>query len=585
MSTNTELARRFDRMAALLELLGENRFRAIAYHKASRALSEQTRDVCELADDIAKLTALEGIGKGLAEKIIEYCQTGHITELDELLDKVPPGVLTLLEIPGLGPKSVANLWKKANVTSLEDLKKKLETDELQDLPRLGKKTLENLARSIAFAESAGERVLIHKAMAVAEAVVAELSELPNVTRCDYAGSLRRGSETIGDVDILAACADPKKQAAAISLAFQKMANVNDVLLAGEKKTSVRTIDNLQIDLRIVDEQRYGAALLYFTGSKAHNVALRERAIRAHYKLNEYGLFKSAEPDTEPPAPEAEPVAAGTEAAIYRKLKLAYIAPELREDRGEIDAAAHNKLPKLLELGDIRCELHAHTTASDGHWSIEELAIAARDRGFHTIAVTDHSQSSAIANGLTVPRLLQHIKAIREAAKHVDNITILAGSEVDILADGRLDYPDDVLAQLDIVVASPHASLKQEPAKATARLLRAIENPYVHILGHPTGRLVNRREGLKPDMHRIIEAAAETGTALEINANPHRLDLRDTHAHAAIQAGCKLAINTDAHGPPDMDHLRYGVLTARRAWATKADVINTFTPAALKKWLK
>lgn len=583
MSINAQLGQMFDLMSNVLQLLDANRFKVTAYQRASRALGDLSADVSTIAaEGVKALTELDGIGKGLAEKIVEFIETGSVSEIDAALGEVPPGVIDMLDIPGLGPKKVKLLWDSAGLESIAELKTALEGDALADLPGMGAKTLDNLRKSIAFAESSGGRVRIAEAMNVAKYVVEAMAQLPGAKRVDYAGSLRRGNETIGDVDIIVACKNPEKDAEAIGEHFRGLDCVAEVLAAGATKSSVRTEDGLQIDLRVIDEARYGAALMYFTGSKEHNVKLRERAIKQKLTLNEYGLWKQGDDTTDA---AGKPVAAETEADIYKKLGLTWIAPPLREDRGEIDLAADDALPSLIELADIKAELHAHTTASDGHWSIVELAEAVRDRGMHTIAVTDHSRSSAIANGLDEKRLVQHIEAIHEANAQVEGITILAGSEVDILADGSLDYDDDLLAQLDIVVASPHASLGQDPKKATARLLRAIENPYVHILGHPTGRIINRREGLSPDMPTLFAAAAECDVAMEINANHYRLDLRDTHARAAIEAGCKLAIDTDAHGPNDLDELQYGVLTAQRAGATKANVINCMTATKLHKWLK
>jgi len=372
-------------------------------------------------------------------------------------------------------------------------------------------------------------------------------------------------------------ADPS-DAAAISDFFIKLEPVETVLAHGPTKSAIRTAEGVQVDLRIVAPESYGAALMYFTGSKGHNVALRQRAIDRGLKLSEYGLFREGKGQTL--------VAGATEQQVYRALGLDWIAPELREDRNEIELAAEHKLPRLLELADIHAELHAHTTASDGRWSIRELAGVALAHGYHTVAVTDHSVSQPIANGLTPERLEAHIRAVRDVALEMeDRIAVLAGSEVDILADGTLDYPNSLLRELDIVVASPHSALGQDPAKATARLLKAIHNPYVTILGHPTGRLVGKRAGLAPDMRQVVAAAKERGIALEINANAYRLDLRDTHARLAVEAGVKLTIDTDAHAPGDLDHLRYGVLTARRAGAAAGDVVNTLSRAALAQWIK
>jgi DNA polymerase (family 10) len=577
MSINAELAGKFDAMATALELLGENRFRALAYQKAARVLGEMTVDVGELAKEPAKLLEIEGVGRDLAGQIVEYVNTGGIQKLDDLLAQIPEGVLTLVRVPGIGPKTAAMLWKSGKVESVDDLKRCLASGELEGLPRMGAKTIEKIRKAVEFAEAGGGRQRIGEAMAVAEAVMGMMRGQAGVKRMEYAGSLRRGAETVGDIDLVVGCDDPEREAGAIVERFTHLPLVAEVLAAGMSKSSIRTAGGVQVDLRVVRDDRFGAALMYFTGSKAHNVALRQRAMDMGMKLNEYGLWREGE--------ESEPIAAGTEEAIYGAMKLPLIEPELREDHGELAAALDHRLPVLIKLSDIRAELHSHTTASDGVWSIEELARFAQSRGMETIAVTDHSVSQYQARGLDADRLIAHIAAIHAARKAVKGVTILAGSEVDILPDGSLDYPDELLAELDIVVASPHAALTQDPATATRRLLRAIEHPYVNIIGHPTGRLVLRRPGLAPDIPALCRAAAQTGTALEINANFHRLDLRDSHARTAIEAGVKLAIDTDAHGPTDMDHLIFGIATARRAWATAADVINCLTTAEIRAFVK
>ena len=574
-SANAQLADMFARMADVLELSEGDRFRINAFRKVARVLGELSEDVGDIGPDVKKLCELEGIGKGSAQRIAEFLKTGKMKDHDELVATVPTGLLELLEIPGLGPKTIALMWKQAGIESKADLIKKLATDELADLPRRGEKKIEALRKSIAFADAAGGRVRIGQAMPLARWFVEQLSRRKEVKQCAFAGSLRRGRETIGDIDLIAAVAP--KDAGRIADFFTRLDPVADVLAKGETKTSVRTKTNLQVDLRYVPPASFGAALLYFTGSKEHNIRLRERALKRGMTLNEYALTRLDDESV---------VASKTEEEIYKALELDWIPPTLREDRGEIALAEKHKLPRLVDLKDIKAELHAHTTASDGVWTIEQFAEAAAARGFHTIAITDHSRSQFQARGLDEQRLEVHIKAIRKAAAALkDTIAILAGSEVDILTDGRLDYPDSLLAELDVVVASPHAALSQEPAKATARLLKAIENPYVTILGHATGRLVNRREGLNPDMKKLIGAAKQRSIAMEINANHHRLDLRDTHARLAVEAGVKLAINTDAHGPADLDELPYGVLTAQRAGVGKDDVINCMSKTALAKWIK
>jgi len=575
-STNATLAAIFQQMADVNQIVDGNRFKTNAYQKAARVMKELTRDVSAVPP--AELTSIEGVGKGLAEKIAEFVETGKIDEHREMLEDIPAGLLDLLEIPGLGPKGIAQLWREAGVESIVDLEAGIADGSLAELKGMGKKKLENLSKGIAFLAKQGGRTHLGRALPLAKAVIETLSQLPGVEKIEYAGSLRRGKETIGDIDVLVGA---KSQATpAIMDAFVALPFVDEVLGHGDTKSSVRTSDDtgaIQIDLRVVEPKYYGAALMYFTGSKEHNVKLRERALSMGYTLNEYALADKED--------KAKHIETETEEAIYKALNLAWIAPELREDRGEIALSDKGALPELLELKDIKADLHTHTTASDGVWSIEENARAMAERGHHTVAITDHSKSQYQANGLDNDRLVQHIEAVREVAKKLEGtITVLAGSEVDILADGTLDYPDELLAALDVVVASPHAALSQEPKKATARLLKAIENPYVTIMGHPTGRLVLKREGMSPDIDELVKHAADRGVAMEINANHWRLDLRDTHARAAIAAGCKLAINTDAHGQGDLHQLPYGVLTARRAGATKADVVNCMTAAGLKEWI-
>jgi len=570
--TNRQLAAIFAQMADVTEILGGDRFRVNAFARAARTIDALTDDLASIGPDVKALASIDGIGKGTAGRIAQFIELGRIEDHQQLLAQLPAGLIDLLGVSGLGPKTIALLWKQGRVESLADLKTKLQGDELAALPGLGKKKLDNLRKSIAFAESAGDRVRLGKAMPLAIGLMQQMAALEQVVEITCGGSLRRGRETIGDIDLLVA-AEPA-YATQISDAFVALEPVTDVLAKGPTKAAVRTDDGMQVDLRIVEPGSYGAALMYFTGSKEHNVAMRERAAKQGMRLNEYGLFKGA-----------QSVAGATEEDVFEALGLAWIPPELREGRNEIALAEKGKLPELLTIDDIRSELHAHTTASDGRWSIREYAMAAAERGFHTVAVTEHSKGQAQANGLDDERLERHIEEVRRVAAELkDTITILVGTEVDIHADGRLDYPDSLLAELDIVIAATHSALSQPPDVATRRLLKAIENPYVTMLAHPTGRLIGRREGLSPDMGQIIAAAAERGIALELNANSWRLDLRDTHARAAIEAGVKLSINTDAHSAADLGELAYGVLTARRAGATKADVINCMSRASLATWL-
>jgi len=583
MSTNIALAKIFDEIAAALEITGAMVFKVNANRNVARVLEHLTVDVATLANDKKKLTAIEGIGDGSAKKIIEYVQTGKVTEHEELLTSVPRGVLEMTRISGIGPKTAKLMWEKAGVTDLTTLKDRVADGSLKEIPRLGEKTIQNIAQSLEFMNKATERMRLGEALPLAESIVEFLQGIKGVTQIAYAGSLRRGQETIGDIDILASTDDPKT----LADTFASMPLVKQVLVNGETKVSVRIAPphSVQADLRIIPAASFGAALMYFTGSKQHNIVLRERALKKGLTLNEYGLFADEDDPTPPQHRGAKPKAAKTEESIYKALGLPFVPPELREDRGEFAAAAAKALPELISLEDIKAELHSHTTASDGSFSIEELANEAKRRGFHTIAVTDHSKSSVQANGLSADRLLKHIDAVREVAGRVKGITILAGAEVDILIDGRLDYDDNLLAKLDFIVASPHASLKQDSATATKRLLAALRHPLVHILGHPTGRIINRREGLSLDINQLIEAAIKHDKALEINANHLRLDLRDSHVRAAVEAGALIAIDTDAHTHDDFDELRYGVLTGRRGWLMAKQCINAWPKAKLHKWIK
>ena len=586
MSRNKELAALFQQIAHMLELTGADRFRVVGNERAARVIAEQGRDLTELADDPEALGAIDGIGKKTVAKIQEFAATGRITEHEELLGRVPRDLLVLFSIPGLGPKTVRALWKEKGVESLADLKGIIEDGSILDVPRMGAKTVENIKEAIAFSEKSTERVRLGVALPIAEWIVGELGSIPGVEAIEYAGSLRRGRETIGDVDILVAAKKPEQ----VREAFTSLEGVVKVLAAGESKSSIRLergSAQIQADLRIVPKAAYGAALMYFTGSKEHNVRLRERAIKRGQTLNEYGLFPvdaGADEGDEPPQRRGvKPVASKTEAEIYEALGLPMIPPELREDRGEVSDSF--RAPELIEWDDIGAELHAHTTASDGKLTIEELANEAKARGYHTIAITDHSQSSIIPNGLKPDRLAEHIDAVHASDGRIKGIKLLAGSEVDIHAEGELDYEDELLARLDIVVASPHTGLRQDSKKAMRRLIGAIEHPLVNILGHPTGRLIGKREGLHLDIVELAAAAAEHDVALELNSNFMRLDLRDSHVAIALEHGALIAIDCDVHSASDFDQLRYGILTARRAGLTPERCVNTWSARKLHAWLK
>jgi DNA polymerase (family X) len=581
MASNAEVAAAFEELAVLSEILGANVFKVNAFRKAARAVEALSGEATAMS--VVELKGIDGLGASTAAKVHEFAETKTMSELEELRAQVPAGLKEVLAIQGIGPKTARALWLDAGVVDLASLKKAIDSGAVEKLPRMGAKTIANMKEAIAFAESSRGRVRIAESLPLAERMVAELGRLPFVERVAYAGSLRRGKETIGDIDILASSTEPAK----LMEAFRARDEVAKVLASGETKTSVQTAGGVQVDLRVVPLDRFGAALQYFTGSKEHNVALRERAIARGFKLNEYGLFTVGADGAV--ADGAEPAAAREERDIYAALGLDWMEPTMREDRGEIRAfdieapGLGAKRVAVVTLADIKAELHSHTTASDGAMSIDELIEAAAARGFHTIAITDHSKSQFQANGLDDKRLRAHIEAIHEARRRHPAMQIWAGSEVDILADGSLDYDDDLLAELDWVVASPHNALKQEPRAATERLLKAIAHPLVHVIGHPTGRIVNGRPGLEPAMNELFAAAKEHGTALEINAHHMRLDLRDVHVRGAVDAGCMLAIDCDVHGREDFDELRYGVMTAQRGWLPKAQCLNCMDAKALDAW--
>jgi len=587
MSLNEDLEKLFQTLAAIMDIRGENTFKAIAFSKVARVLSSTTADIRELVET-DRLKEIEGIGPSSQKIIEDYVKTGKSSDFEEVAASVPPGLILLLGIPGLGPKTIAQCWKERNITCLEDLVKAIEQGKLAGLKGIGEKKIETIKQGIAMRESAGQRIGIVLATPVAKGLVQRLRELPLVRAAEFAGSLRRGKETIGDVDLV--CAVKKESdGPKISEAFVKFPEVQRVLGQGTTKASIVTERGLQVDLRIVPEENFGATLLYFTGSKDHNVKLRGIALDKEMTLNEWGLYRLSEYDKAEKksgaAPAARPVASKTEKEIYAALGLPYIVSELREDRGEIEAAEAGKLPKLIEQSDIRGDLHTHTNASDGQGTIEEMAQAALALGYEYLCITDHSKSSVIANGLSVERLLKHIQEIHRVSDKLKGITLLAGSEVDILVDGRLDFEDAILKELDFVVASPHVSLKQDAQKATDRILRAIENRYVNVIGHPTGRLIQKREGLPLNFSAVYKAAAQSGTALEINSSYPRLDLNDIQARGAIEAGVALTIDTDAHNTEGLADISYGIQVAKRAWVTAKDAMNTRSLAELKKWVK
>ncbi|MEM8872842.1 MAG: DNA polymerase/3'-5' exonuclease PolX [Planctomycetota bacterium] len=587
MSKNAELAKLFETAAKILDLKNDNPFKAIAFNKVARLLKDGDVDA-EKAYADGKLEKTKGIGGSSADMIREYLDTGKSTDFEELKASIPEGLIPMFDLPGMGPKTIKLLWDERNITSIGKLSTAIERGKLKGVKGIGPKKIEGFKDAIAMAKRGGERRGIWKVLAVADELLEAGRGLEGVLEAEAAGSLRRRRETVKDVDLIARVADDA-DGSAITAAFAKLDVVKKVLVQGPTKCSVLVGDDLQVDLRIIPEKHYGAALIHFTGSKEHNVALRGIANDKGLTLNDWGLYETKKwekADRKPGLPPAdvEPVASANEGDVYAALDMTWIAPELREDRGEVQKAQADELPDLLELKDLRGDLHTHTVASDGRATIEEMAEAAKALGHKYLAITDHSKSSVIANGLDADRLLHHIDTIHEINKKIDGIEMLAGSEVDILADGTLDYPDDVLEKLDWVVASPHTALKQDRAKATARIIAAIENPNVCVIGHPTGRYINKREGLPLDLDAVFEACKATGCALEINASYPRLDLGDVPARKAAAAGVMLVINTDAHGTDGLSGLQPGIDVARRAGLEKKHVLNTRTWKQLKVWL-
>jgi len=573
---NAAISELFYEMADIMEILGEDPFRINSYRKVARVIGDMPMDV-EILLATGKLAETPGIGKSSLAKIEEFVKTGTITAHQQLLTKIPPTLLELLNVPGIGPKGVKAVYEQLKVATIADLKKAILTGALAQIPGFGDKKAAVIAKGIEFLEKSTGRIRLDQALEAADIVSEFLQNQSGIRKIQPAGSLRRCAETIGDVDILVATSKGKKKPEQIVRAFTAAPFVQEVLAAGPTKGSaiIQVEDSpVHVDVRVVPAESFGAAAQYFTGSKQHNVRLREIAVKAKLKLNEYGLFK-----------EDKMLAGATEEEIYRKLGLDYIDPLLREDRGEIEAAKAHSLPDLITLEDIKGDLHIHTNASDGSCDISQLAEAAKNAGYKYVCVTDHSKSSAIANGLSAKQLAGQIEQIRKLNEKLKGITILAGSEVDILANGSLDFDNKLLSELDFVIASIHSGLGSPREKVTGRTLKAMDNPYVNCIAHPTGRLIGQREPMDIDIAAIIRHAAQTHTALEVNANPYRLDLKDTHCKMAIEAGVKLAIGTDAHNIDSLALMGFGVATAARGWVTKADVINTLPPAKIISWVK
>jgi DNA polymerase (family 10) len=572
---NKAVASIFYETADLMEVRGDDSFRIRSYRRAAEALEGLAEPLADLCHDEKALLAIPGIGKAMAGHIRDVCTTGKLSLHEELLTQFRPSMLELLKIQGLGPKTIALIWDAFQVCDPEGVEKLAREGKLRTLPRLSEKSEQKIIKAIENYRQLSGRFLLDTADEIARKIAALLKDLPGVEKVTPAGSLRRGRETVGDLDLLVTghCCASEDQRNRVIEEILNFPGILEVLAKGENKVSFRLRSGLQVDVRLLPPDSFGAALQYFTGSKNHNVSLRQRALRQGYTLNEYGLAR---------VEDNQHVAGKTEEEIYQKLGLSFIPPELRENNGEIEAAEAGTLPHLITEADLQGDVHMHTVETDGKCTIEEMALAARDRGYKYMAITDHSRNLAFANGLDDKRAVEHIKRIRAAAKEMDGITIFAGIEVDILADGELDLSDSVLEQMDVVIASVHSHFQQEPAQMTDRLLRAINNPNTSLLGHPTGRLLLRREGFTFDYDQVFSAAVKAGVALEHNAYPDRLDLRDQHLRLAKSRGAKFVINTDSHHTSHMEKIRYGILQLRRAWLTKNDVLNTLPVAEFAK---
>ena len=564
--------------ADLLEIDGQDSFRIRSYRNAAQAIENHSQSIKGLIADPKQVLAIPGIGKSMLRNLQELFADGKLAVQAELLEKYHPSMLQLLKIQGLGPKTIALIWSAYKVSDVDGVEKLAREGKIRELPRMGEKHEAKLLKAIEDYRRISGRFLIDAAETEAEKLSEYLAKYPGIDKITPAGSLRRGRDTVGDLDILVtgkACTTAEGRQAAIAY-VAKYPPLMDVIASGDNKISFHVRNGMQVDVRLLPPESFGAAMQYFTGSKAHNVALRQRALKMGYTLNEYSLATLE---------GAKPVAGKTEEEIYAKLNLDYVPPEMRENLGEIDLAKDHALPKLLTQADLQGDVHMHTVETDGRNTIEEMAEAAKARGYQYMAITDHSKNLAFANGLDDKRAVEHIARIRAADQNIDGITIFAGIEVDILADGDLDLSDDVLAQLDIVIASVHSVFNQEPAKMTERLLKAIENPNTSLIGHPTGRIQLRRDAYPFDMHAVLTAAAEHKVAMELNSYPDRLDLNDVDLRQAKQCGVKIVINTDSHHTSHMEKIRYGVLQARRAWLTKDDVLNTLPAPKFAKAMK
>jgi DNA polymerase (family 10) len=568
---NADVAAALAEVAELLELKNESGFRIRAYENAAKALGNQTEDVRSLAAS-GNLVKIKGIGAGIARTIDELLSTGHIVYLDQLRSEFPEGVRRLMSVPGVGPSLARRVYTELGVTNLDELRAAAEDGRLASLPGLGEKSAQNVIRAMARVNKQESRVSIGKAVPVVEELIAALSDVPGLDKLVPGGSLRRWAPTIGDIDLMATSTDPD----AAMDRFVSLPQVRQVLSHGHTKSTIITDNGLQVDFRIVEAEAYGSLVQHFTGSRDHNIELREYALARGLSLNEYGIQ-----DTRSKSRVSYP----DEEAFYAALGLELIPPEIREGHSEIAAARARKLPNLVTVADVRGDLHVHTEWSDGSLPIEDMVQAARQRGYEYVAITDHSGGIGVAGGLSPERILEQIEAVRAVARASEDIHVLTGSEVDIRRDGTLDFQDDILARLDWVVASVHSGFNQPEEQMTERIIHAMENPHVDAIGHPTGRLIGKREPYAVDMEAIFAAAARTKTALEINSFPERLDLVDVHARRAKDLGVMLVVDTDAHAPIHLDNIRYGIAMARRGWAEPANVLNTWRFDLLQAWIR
>lgn len=567
---NSEISKIFNDIADMLEIKGENPFRIRAYRRAAMNIEGLSKDVSEISKE--ELLKIPGIGQDLAGKIDEYLKTGKIQAYEELKKEIPEELSMLLSVPNLGPKTAKLLFDRLNIKTIDELEQYAREHKLSGLPGIKDKTEENILKGIEMLKRGKERQPLGKVLPIANDIVEKLKKLAPIKKISIAGSIRRWKDTIKDIDILVTSNDPSK----VMNVFVHIPDVKDILMKGPTKSSVILKEGIQVDLRVVEEESFGAALAYFTGSKAHNIRLREMASKMGLKINEYGIFREK---------DDKKIGGEKEEDIYRILGLPYIPPELREDTGEIESAIEGRLPKLLELSDIRGDLHVHTKWSDGSHDFNELIEYAKQKGYEYIAITDHSKGLGVARGLSIERLLEEKKLIEEINKKLKGFKLISGAEVDIRSNGELDFPDDVLKQVDIVVASIHSGFRQSKEQLTKRLISAMKNPYVSIIAHPTGRLIGERDPYEIDIEELFKVAKETNTALEINAYPLRLDLNDTYVKKAKQMGIPIVISTDTHIKNQFDYMSYGVSIARRGWLEKEDVLNTLSYKRLLEKIK